>query len=161
MNNIQSALAQRRREIADRWLSAIAKTYPSEASPFLREPDRFRNPVAHVLRENVVALVDALVLGEDWDRATEAMTAIAQVRTVQGFSADEARAFVDPLKMIVRELLPRQADVLARLDARFDRLTTMAADLHRVCRGRIDAIAAREAQRRTWLLDRLRARVTS
>jgi hypothetical protein len=113
--------------------------------------------VAHVFRESAAILVDAVVFGDDRNRAARAVEEIVRVRAVQGFSAEEAGAFIEPLRTIARSAGQCPPD----LDARLDRLTKLAVELHGACRRRIDEIAAREAERRTWLLERLRIDLTS
>jgi hypothetical protein len=150
MNTNSRAIAERRSAIVEQWLDEIAKTYAGAGAPFLGETDEFRNPVAHVLRENAAILVNAAVLGDDWTRASRALGEIVRVRAVQGFRANEAGAFIEPLKTISREAPGRAPG----LEARLDRLMKLAVDLHAACRRQIDEIAAREAKRRTWLFER-------
>jgi hypothetical protein len=149
MDSAFSAVVPGRSAIVEQWLTALAGTYPAGASPLLGKADEFRNPVRHVIEKNVAALVDAVVFGDDWVRATSAMAEIAQLRVVQGFRAEDALAVVEPLRAIAGACTPD-------LDARLDRLTTLAVELYAACRARIDQIASREARRRTWLLERLR-----
>lgn len=156
-NKMENALPSGQSAIVEQWLDEIGKTYPAAEAPFLREADCFRSPVAHAFRENAAIVVDAVVFGDDWKRATQALGEIVRVRAVQGFRPEEAGAFIEPLKTIARTALQDAPDA----DRRIDRLVKLAVDLHVACRRRIDEIAAREAARRTWLLERLRVDVTS
>ena len=99
-----SISADKRRVIAERWMEAILRTYPSQSAPFMfREKDPFRNPVGHALREGVRVLTDELFGALDAHRIAPALESIVQIRAVQDFSAREAVVFVFLLKKVIRE----------------------------------------------------------
>ena len=61
---------------------------------------------------------------------------------------------------VAQDFSPVLADDLrAQIDAHVDRLITLASEMHANCRLRMDEIRAREATRRTWVIDRVHRRV--
>ncbi len=132
-----------RAAIVEAWVAATLRTYPDAAARSLASGgDRFRNPAAWLLRDNLALLFDAAIIGQDDDAAARAAGEIVRLRAVQGFDADGVVAFVEPLKRIVRTIAGVSAD------DRVDRLAHLAATLHGREMTRIAAIAAREAERR-------------
>jgi hypothetical protein len=60
---------------------------------------------------------------------------------------------------VAQDFSPVLADDLrAQIDARVDRLITLASEMHANCRLRMDEIRAREVTRRTWVIDRVHRR---
>ncbi len=134
-----------RRAIVEAWFAATLRTYPEVAARSLASGvDRFRDPAAWLLRENLGILFDAAIAGEDDEAAARAAGEIMRLRVVQGFDADGAVAFVQPLKNILRTIAGVSAD------DKVDRLAQLAAASHRRELARIATIAAREAERRAW-----------
>ncbi len=145
-------MRQHRRAIVEAWFAATLRTCPEALGGSLASGgDRFRNPAAWLLRENLAVLFDAAIAGKDDDAAARAAGEIVRLRAVQGFDADGAIAFVEPLKAIVRSIAG--VDV----NDRVDRLRELASTLHTREVARIAAIAAREAERQTsWPARRMR-----
>ncbi len=156
-------LAARRTAIVAAWLADTLNSYPAETRQILTTvSDRFRNPAGFTLREALPALFDAIVSG-DWAQAPGPLGDLVQLRAVQGFSREEAVAFVARLKDVVSEFAGPELQLgairgLADLDARIDRRMAMALDVYDNCRARIDAIRRREITRRSWMLERLDGR---
>ncbi len=149
------ALAARRDVIVEEWFVRTLAAYPDQTSRFLRsEKDPFRNPVGSTLREGLAVLVDELLAGMDAARVRAALDLIVRMRAVQDFDADQAVAFLSPLKEILRGRAAER-DVAA-LEARLDEMALLASDLYVRCRERIREIQAGEARRRTYVAERVR-----
>ena len=160
-------LARKRNSIVGAWLQRIVQGYAESTSRFLmQEQDRFRNPMGHVLRENLPALFDALLQGGATVDLEPRLDPIVRMRAVQDFSASQAVSFVFLLKEVVRQEArgDRQIDpdgsALAAFESRIDGLALLAFDLFVRCREQISDIKANELRRKYYIGDRLAARGT-
>ena len=143
-----------REAIAEAWLERILRTYPSQASQFMKnEKDAFRNPVGHAFREALPILLDELLLGMDKDRILPALDAVIRIRAVQAFTASQAVAFIFQLKDILRGSCP-DAD-LGQLYGRIDELALMAFDIFQQCREKVCQSRVEETRRRVFVLERV------
>ncbi|MBS1262118.1 MAG: hypothetical protein MAG453_01457 [Calditrichaeota bacterium] len=155
-------LSELRSELIERWSDEILATYPRARIRFAREPDRFSDPLAHILRRDLPVLFEIAAGGVfDGDRLREALDPLCRLRSVQEFSASEAVQFVFLLKKVVREALTAadwsraaaRADVLA-FETRVDRIALHAFDVYTACRETLHEIRTREAGRRSELIVR-------
>jgi hypothetical protein len=155
-------LASRRSSILRRWLESVLTTWPPETARFLRdEPDPFRNPVGHALRETLDDLFTRLLAPPRSD-ACPPLDRFMRVQAVQGRSASCAVGFVLMLKKIVHTELtphlggPATVEELLALDERVDLMALLAFDLFAESREQITTLQAQEVQRRTAkLVERL------
>ena len=105
---LTGALAARKDAIVRAWLARTLETYPERTSRLLaKEPDPFRNPVGHALKEALPALFDELLGAMDAGRLAPLLDGIVRIRAVQDFSPSQAVAFVFLLKQVIREELGR------------------------------------------------------
>lgn len=145
--------------VLDRWFAETAEACSGDASRFLlSEKDRFRNPVGHVLKENLAVLLQELLGEMDPARTAAALGAIGRLHAVQDLTAEKAVGFIFFLRAIMRETAP-QCDV-ERLDARIDQLALIAFEgyadsIRRMCEIRVGesrramAVPAALSQRRS------------
>jgi hypothetical protein len=151
--------ADKRRHIAKRWREAILRTYPPQsAASLLRDPDPFRNPVGHALREGARVLCDELLDDMDASRIVPALENIVQIRAVQDFSASEAVDFLFLLKRVLREEYCGSPETARELENRVDRMALMAFDLFMRCRERIHEAQMGEVRRKVGLLEKMYSR---
>jgi hypothetical protein len=154
----RKGLAERKAAILAEWLDQTLASYPQPAGRFLaEEKDRFRNPVGHTLREGLGCLLEELLGGMDPARLHEALERVVRVRAVQDFTPGEALAFLPALKGILRRPPggpPPEADALAELEARIDRVLLLAFDAYVRCREQIAEIKLAEIRRRYYLSER-------
>lgn len=144
---------QTREAIAEAWLDRILRTYPSEASRFMKnEKDAFRNPVGHAFKEALPILLDELLLGMDKEKIVPALDSIVRVRAVQAFTASQAVAFIFQLKEILRQSCP-QVD-LEQLYDRVDELALTAFDIFQQCREKLCQSRVDETRRRSFVIER-------
>ncbi len=149
--------AVRRGAILGKWLERTVATYPPQTSGFLRkEKDRFRNPVGHTLQEGLAALLDQITGEMDMVRVREALVQIVRVRAVQDFTPGQATGFVFLLREILDEELEEGASPVWQ--RRIDEAALLAFELFVECREQIAEIKAREAQRSSYVWDRMRER---
>jgi hypothetical protein len=135
-------LRERRPAILERWKALALAVYPERALGFLKKRDRFRNPIGHVLDENLAILFDGVVDGASPESLQAALDAIVRVRAVQDLSPSAAVGFALRLKRAIREELGESAD--AEIDERVDRLALQALDQYVRCREQIYELRLRE-----------------
>ncbi|MBT0651441.1 RsbRD N-terminal domain-containing protein [Geomobilimonas luticola] len=132
--------------ILERWFARAVEAYPGETVRFLTaERDQFRNPVGHVLRENLAVLLRELLGGMEPSRTKPALEAIIRVRAVQELTATQAVEFVFALRSVVGELAPEH-DALS-LGRKVDQLALMAFDEYVRCREKMYEIRLNESRR--------------
>lgn len=155
------ALRARREAIAREWIERTFATYPSPTARFLaREQDAFRNPVGHLLREVLPAVVDEVLGRGDVVRIGRLLDRVVRLRAVQEDSADKALAFVPLLRDVVRDEIARVGDreasgVPGELGERIQAIEHAASELFVTCRADLGEIRARALRRRTWVLERM------
>jgi hypothetical protein len=150
-----------RQAIAEAWLAKALESYAPPTARFLREErDPFRNPVGHTLAECIPALLDQLFGPMDPAVVTPLLDRIVRIRAVQEASSQKALAIVAALRPALVAARERgiEPTALAAAQARLDDLMDRAIDLYIRCRVELDEIRAREARRRTRVLDRMAAR---
>ena len=132
--------------IVERWFARTAEAYPALTTQFLSaEPDRFRNPVGHALRENLGALTGELFGAMDAGKIAAALDGILRIRAVQDFTPSQAVGFMFLLKPIVRELAA--GDDPSALERRIDQLALAAFDVYMQCREQLSEIRVNEVKR--------------
>jgi hypothetical protein len=152
--NIQTLLADKRQTILDRWMTAIAETYPSDAAKFLlSNRNRFANPVGRTVAEEIETLFDAVIGNASPDEVTASLEQINKIRAVQDFTASQAVAFVFFLKTIIREEVgghcqkPKEVKQLQELESIIDGLALMAFDSYMQCREKLFEVRCSDIRR--------------
>jgi len=149
--------SEQKRDLLEKWLERTLATYPSQTLRFLHgEKDRFRNPVGHTLREGLATLLDELTGEMEPAKIGPALESIVRLRAVQDFTPSQAVGFVHLLREILCE--EWEGGVSPAVQKRIDELALRAFDLFMKCREEIYEIKAREAQRKVYVLERLRQR---
>jgi len=135
----------RQQAILERWFARTAAGGAGTLRFPATEPDRFRNPVGHLLKENLAVLLQE-VLGEpDPVRSRAALFAILRLRALQDVTAGEAVTFLELLPPIVAECLPDLEASL--LESKIAQLAVMAMEEYRRCRAQLDEIRLQERRR--------------
>jgi hypothetical protein len=155
MTTIESLIANHKEAITRQWVEAALKTYPAEtASFFLREKDRFANPVAGILSESLTKIIDALASQTSRDELMEHLDSAVRVRAVQAFAPSEAVSFIFSLKQIIRDVTDgkgnRDAAHYQQLDSMIDNLALIGFDKYMECREKIFELRAYEVRNRTF-----------
>jgi hypothetical protein len=155
-------LAGRKEAIVQEWLRGTMPGVAGRPDSFLlREPDRFRNPVGHLIKENLVRLFDAILADEDPSDWSRLLDPIVRIRAVHSSEASEALSFAFLIKDIIhRELATEISRRSIReewegLAGRIDALATSATDIYAKCREQACQIQRNEARRRTYVSDRI------
>ena len=154
MTNVETVIAGHKDVIAEKWVEAALKTYPAEtASFFLREKDRFANPVAGIVSESLTKVVDGLARRASDQELAEHLDPAIRIRAVQAFSASQAVSFIFLLKQIVRDVAGKSAgdaDTFRLIDRRVDELALIGFDKYVACREKVFKLQAYEVRNRTF-----------
>lgn len=132
--------------ILEQWMDTAVETYGEKTGHrAATECDPFRNPIGHVLRVNLSALVSELIGTMDSSVIAAAFENIVAVRAVQDVSIEQALGFVYALRRIIRAELPN-ADII-EMDLRIDRLSLAAFAQYLRCRERLSDLRLNERLR--------------
>jgi hypothetical protein len=152
------ALETRRSAIARRWLELVLATYPEQSRElFLKEKDRFRNPVGVITAQAVEVLLRGLMGQETPESVDRTLDDIVRIRSVQDFTPAEAVGFIFLLKQALRDVLvtregEAELEELLVLHGQIDDLALRAFNRFMECREMIYKIRAREVMSRTYSL---------
>jgi len=158
--NLKQHLLEKKAVILKKWFDAIADTYQSDTSSFLKKQKaQFTNPVGYTLAEGTEGLFDALLQGMIPDTVSSFLDAIIRLRAIQDFAPSEALAFIFQLKKVIRqelgnEVLRQQgmAEELMAFESAIDDLALFAFDIYMKCREKIYELKANEARNMTFRL---------
>jgi hypothetical protein len=146
-------LTQHKDAILQRWLNLIADMYPTEASGFLKEKDRFSNPVGYTISQETNALYGELLQGwADSDKASTSLDNIVRIRAIQDFSPHEAVSFVFLLKKAMLEELGSEIEKeqsfreWVDFETGIDKLACIAFDKYVECREKICELRVKEVK---------------
>lgn len=154
MTTIESLIAGHKGAIAKQWIEAAIKTYPAETVPFfLREKDRFANPVAGILSESLEKVIDGLAAQAPDSELAERLDPAIRTRAVQNFTPAQAVSFIFLLKQIVRDAVGKRgdsADLFRLLDQKIDELALIGFNKYVECREKVFKLQAYEVRNRTF-----------
>lgn len=132
--------------ILDRWLKLVLRSYSEESERFVSaEIDPFRNPVAHILRENLAVLLEYVRRGTEAQPALSALRYILRIHAVQDRTASQSVQFVFQLRPLLREL--QENEFNQNFEERIDQLALWAFEEYTNCRERIAELRIKESQR--------------
>lgn len=146
--SLKHLLSDKRSKIIKKWRDAIIASYPKDSRGFLkREKSQFANPVGNIIGQEIEALYDEVIKGEDTDKISSCLETIIRVRAVQDFTPSEAVAFVLQLKQIIREEVGNgDSPDMHVLDGAIDRVLLLAFDVYSKCRQQIYDIRVHEVK---------------
>ena len=164
--SFEALLFKRKSTIVAKWLRQTLQTYPEPSVNFLsQQPDPFRNPVGHTLKEGLSTLFDGIVRPADGAPTQSALDAILRIRAVQDVAAGRAISFLFLLKRIIKSEFPESSvnfsDELAAVEIRIDEMTLLAFDVYVKCREQIAAIKSNESRRMSFLAERIHLKSTA
>jgi RsbT co-antagonist protein rsbRD N-terminal domain len=102
--DLDEALDNHREKIVSRWVEYTLSTYKSSEF-FLKEDNRFANPVGGITRLSLTKLFDLLAKKADSKEFAAPIGEIMRLRSVQEFTASQAVAPINAVKHIAREIL--------------------------------------------------------
>jgi hypothetical protein len=151
---LQDLLLKKRDAIVKKWLGLIAETLPSGAS-FLKNTDRFTNPVGYIFSSEVEVLYDELLRGlADIQKVSCSLENIIKVKAVQDFTAGEAVSFVFLLKKAMRDVIGKEIkgnqdlqQELIKLESQIDEMAMLGFEEYTICREKLNLIRVNEIKR--------------
>jgi hypothetical protein len=90
-------------KIVSKWVEYTLSTYSSSGF-FIKESDKFANPVGGNIREALGTLFSLLIKGADSEECLAPLEQILSIRSVQEFTPSQAVAPLNAVKHIVREV---------------------------------------------------------
>ena len=138
-----------REKIVNRWLEYTLSTYGSSAF-FLKQRDKFANPIGGNFREALDQLFGLISTGKDSKEFHPPLETLISIRSVQEFSPSQAIAPINALKHITREVLSgdkERSHLVAELyDFEFaiDLAMLAAFDIYMQCRERLYKVRINE-----------------
>ena len=108
-----------REKIVDRWVEYVLSTYTS-SSFFVKEKDKFANPVGGNVREGLQRLFLLLSKGADPAEFRDPLEQIMSIRSVQEFTPAQAIAPLNGVKHIVREVFEADKERKQLVSALYD-----------------------------------------
>ena len=150
---LKTLLTQNKNSIVQRWLNLIADTYPTGVSGFLKDGDRFNNPVGYTISQEINSLYDELLHGRaDSEKAAASLDNIIKIRAVQDFSPQEAVSFIFLLKKAVTDVLRSEIEKKQSFgewldfEPQIDKLASIAFDKYMKCREEICELRVNEVK---------------
>jgi hypothetical protein len=150
---LKTLLTQNKNSIVQRWFNLIADTYPTGVSGFLKDSDRFNNPVGYTISQEINSLYDELLHGRaDSDKAAASLDNIIKIRAVQDFSPQDAVSFVFLLKKAVTDELGSEIEKKQSFgewldfEPGIDKLASIAFDKYVKCREKICELRVNEVK---------------
>ncbi|MBV5305251.1 MAG: RsbRD N-terminal domain-containing protein [Desulfobulbaceae bacterium] len=155
--NLDEAFRNYREKIVDQWVNYTLSTYKSSTF-FIKEKDKFANPVGGNIREALDCLFDLLAKNADPQEFVAPLEQIILIRAIQEFTASVAVGPIHAVKHITREILAKDKERCHLVQELYDfefavDLAVLAAfDLYMHCRERLYQVRIKEIKTGTYLL---------
>ena len=154
---LDEAFRNYREKIVDRWVEYTLSTYKSSAF-FIKEKDKFANPVGGNTREALDALFGLLARNADPKEFVAPLEQIMRIRAIQEFAASVAVGPIHAVKHITREILSKDKERCHLVQDLYDfefavDLAVLAAfDLYMQCRERLYQVRIQEIKTGNYIL---------
>ena len=155
--SLKELLLEKKPIILKRWFHLILKTYPADASQFLKkQKNQFSNPVGHTISHGIEDLFEELLQGMNPVKISPILDTIIRIRAVQDFSPSQAIDFIFLLKKVVREELKKEikenqlSEELVMFDSMIDNLALLSFDIYMKCREKIYELKVNELKNMTY-----------
>jgi hypothetical protein len=108
-----------REKIVNKWVEYTLSTYTSSGF-FVKEHDKFANPVGGNIREALGTLFQLISKGADSKEFTPSLEQIMSIRSVQEFTPSQAVAPLNAVKHITREVFAADKERKHLVDELYD-----------------------------------------
>lgn len=156
--DFKETLAQKKSAIIQKWIESVMASYSADgASFFLKEKDRFANPLGFAAKSGLTAVFDQLIGEKPSQAMPSELRQFVKLRSVQEFAPSAALSFVYQLKSIFvaqmgHELLLTAATEWFALEARIDALALKIFDLYMEDRERLCQVKVNEYKKRNHVM---------
>ncbi len=157
--SLRGLLEENKSSIVKKWVHATFESYPSDSSNFfLKQQDRFLNPVGHTISEGIRGIFTELVENAEPEKFYPILTDIIKIKAVQDFTPSQAVSFLFLLKNVIREEVGGEVhkkhlmEELTAFESQIDQLILLSFDIYMKCRERIYEIRNNDVKRMTFRL---------
>ncbi len=151
--DFKEALAEKKSKIVQQWIEAVMASYSADgASFFMKQKDRFANPLGFAVKSGLTAVFDQLTGDQPGQEMPPELSQFIKLRSVQTFAPSAAIGFVYQLKAIMISQLG-EAILLAAgpewfaFEAKIDALALKIFDLYMEDRELLSQIKVNEYKR--------------
>ncbi|MBU1230010.1 MAG: RsbRD N-terminal domain-containing protein [Proteobacteria bacterium] len=151
---LEERIAERSKELAEKWAVLILGTYPPETQAVWKENrERFSNPVGHAILKASSELIPLLLAWNDAEAVAGALTQLVKIRAVQDFAPSQALSFVFLFKKLLRQEFLKELSAqgsleeLLAFETRVDNLAVIAFDLYVAARDQVQRMRVEEVKR--------------
>ena len=100
---LSDILSKNKSALSDMWFEVLLKSYPAEASVFMRDQKKqFANPVGYTMSNELEKILSGLLSNAEIKSLTPQLESIIKIRAIQGLTPSQALSFVFLLKDIIR-----------------------------------------------------------
>jgi hypothetical protein len=117
--DLAEAFRNYKEKIIEKWVEYTLSTYGASGF-FIKERDKFANPVGGNIREALNKLFPLLVSGSDTKEFLPALEQILSIRSVQEFTPSQAVSPLNAVKHITREILSADKERRHLVDKLYD-----------------------------------------
>ena len=158
--DFKEALAEKKEKIVRRWIEGVLASYSADgASFFMKQKDRFANPLGFAAKTGLTAVFDQLVGDQPGQEMPPELSQFIKLRSVQTFAPSAAVGFVYQLKTILvaelgQELLSAAGAEWFGLEAKIDALALKIFDLYMADRELLFQVQAKEYKTKNDVMSR-------
>ena len=156
--NFKEVLAAKKQAIVQQWIETVMASYSADgASFFMRQKDRFANPLGFAAKSGLAAVFDQLTGDHPSHEMPPELNQFVKLRSVQNFTPSAAVGFVYKLKAIMIEQLG-QANLLEAgaewfaFEAKIDALALKIFDLYVEDRELLAQVKVNEYKRKNHVM---------
>ena len=134
--DFKESLAEKKPAIVQKWIESVLASYPADgATFFLKQKDRFANPLGFSVKAGLTAVFDQLCGDQPATAMPPELSQFIKLRSVQTFAPSAAVGFVYQLKAIMVSQLGESTVVGAgrewlEFEGRIDALALKVFDLY-------------------------------
>ncbi len=158
--DFKETLAEKKPKIVQRWIEGVMASYSADgASFFMRQKDRFANPLGHAVKTGLSAVFAQLLGDQPAQSMPPELSQFIKLRSVQTFSPSAAVGFVYQLKAILVDELGQDCLMAAgsewfELEGKIDALALKIFDLYVEDRELLHQVKAKEYKQRNDVMTR-------
>lgn len=152
------ALAEKKSKIVQLWIEAVMASYSADgASFFMKQKDRFANPLGFAVKAGLSAVFDQLAGDQPGQAMPAELSQFIKLRSVQTFAPSAAVGFVYQLKAIMmvqlgHEVLSASSAEWFAFEAKIDALALKIFDLYMEDRELLCQVKVDEYKRKNHIM---------
>ena len=158
--DFKETLAEKKSKIVHLWIEGVLASYSADgASFFMKQKDRFANPLGFAAKTGLTAVFEQLIGNKPGQVMPPELSQFIKLRSVQTFTPSAAVGFIYQLKRILIEQLGHAALLEAAgewfsLEAKIDALALKIFDLYMEDRELLCQVKVDEYQKKNDVMNR-------